>query len=204
MTNILRAASAALAMLVLAISVTGQAHAGAAGEGSARHVTLKSSSSFDATSYFRIPDQNAGLPGARTEREPNRFRSNSAHASKPYHSIIARHAAIEGIPVALAHAVIRIESNYRPNARGRAGEIGLMQIKLKTARGMGYRGSAEGLYDVETNIKWGMKYLGRAHDLGGGDTCGTILRYNAGHGATRMNRVSAAYCGKVKRHMNGV
>jgi soluble lytic murein transglycosylase-like protein len=48
-----------------------------------------------------------------------------------------------------------------------------------------------------------MKYLAKAHALGGGDTCGTILRYNAGHGAKRMNKVSAAYCARVKRHMGG-
>ena len=37
-----------------------------------------------------------------------------------------------------------------------------------------------------------------AHDLGGGTTCGTILKYNAGHGAKRMNPVSKRYCGKVQ------
>ena len=40
-----------------------------------------------------------------------------------------------------------------------------------------------------------------AHELGGGTTCGTILKYNAGHAAKRMNPVSAAYCSKVKRHL---
>lgn len=118
-----------------------------------------------------------------------------------YGSIIARYAAAYGVPVSLAHAVIRVESNYRVNARGSAGEIGLMQIKPATARGMGYSGSAAGLFNPETNIKYGMKYLGMAHKLGGGSTCGTILKYNAGHGAKRMNPVSAAYCSKVKRHM---
>lgn len=120
-----------------------------------------------------------------------------------YDAIISKHAAKHGVPVALARAVVRIESNFRPNARGRAGEIGLMQIKPATARMMGYSGSAKGLYDPETNIRWGMKYLAKAHTLGGGDTCGTILRYNAGHGAKRMNKISAAYCAKVKRHMGG-
>lgn len=118
-----------------------------------------------------------------------------------YDKIIARHAAEHGVPVALAHAVVRVESNYRANARGKAGEIGLMQIKPATARMMGYSGSVKGLYDPDTNIRYGMKYLAKAHQLGGGDTCGTILRYNAGHGAKRMNKISAAYCAKVKRHM---
>jgi len=115
--------------------------------------------------------------------------------------LIAKYAAAEGVPVALAHAVIRVESNYRPNARGRAGEIGLMQIKPATARGMGFTGSAKALYDPATNLRWGMKYLGKAHQLGRGSTCGTILRYNAGHSAKRMNKISAAYCGKVKQVM---
>ena len=130
-------------------------------------------------------------------------KARGAGKRSSYDAIIARYATHHGVPVALAHAVVRVESNYRPNARGRAGEIGLMQIKPATARMMGYSGSAKGLYDPETNIRWGMKYLAEAHRLGRGDTCGTVLRYNAGHGAKRMNRISAAYCAKVKRHMGG-
>lgn len=118
-----------------------------------------------------------------------------------YSALISKYAAAHGVPVALATAVVRIESNFRPNARGGAGEVGLMQIKPATARAMGYSGSTKGLYDPATNIRFGMKYLGMAHQLGGGDTCGTILRYNAGHGAKRMNKVSSAYCAKVKRYL---
>jgi len=120
-----------------------------------------------------------------------------------YTTIVARYAASYGVPASLAHAVIRIESNYRPNMRGGAGEVGLMQIKPATARMMGYSGSVTGLFDPDTNIKFGMKYLAMAHQLSGGETCGTILRYNAGHGAHRMNPVSAAYCSKVKHLLAG-
>lgn len=119
----------------------------------------------------------------------------------PYDAIIAKYAAQHGIPLKLAHGVVRTESNYRANARGAAGEVGLMQIKPATARGLGFKGSTKALYDPETNIRYGMKYLAGAHKLGGGDVCGTILRYNAGHGAKRMNKISAAYCAKVKQFM---
>ncbi|WP_432343619.1 lytic transglycosylase domain-containing protein [Shinella yambaruensis] len=115
-----------------------------------------------------------------------------------YSGLIQTYAKAYGVPIDLAHAVVRVESNFNPRARGSAGEIGLMQIKPATARMMGYRGGAKGLYDPETNIKFGMKYLAMAHDLSGGTTCGTILRYNAGHGAKRMNPVSKRYCGKVQ------
>jgi len=128
-------------------------------------------------------------------------KKGKAGAGARYSEIVARHAAANGISAGLAHAVIRVESNYRPNIRGRAGEIGLMQIKPSTARMLGYSGSVKALYNPETNIKYGMKYLAMAQKLGGGSLCGTILKYNAGHAAKRMNKVSAAYCGKVKRYM---
>ncbi len=124
-----------------------------------------------------------------------------ASGAASYSAIIARYAASYGVPVSLAHAVVKVESNYRPNTTGSAGEVGLMQIKPATARMLGYSGSVKGLYDPETNIKYGMKYLAMVHELGGGTTCGTILKYNAGHAAKRMNPVSAAYCSKVKVQM---
>ncbi|QRM56972.1 lytic transglycosylase domain-containing protein [Sinorhizobium sp. BG8] len=125
-----------------------------------------------------------------------------AEAPVGYTDLIHTYARQYGVPVELAHAVVRVESNFNPNARGTSGEIGLMQIKPATARMMGYSGSAKGLYDPETNIKFGMKYLSVAHELGGGTTCGTILKYNAGHAAKRMNPVSRAYCGKVQSILN--
>jgi soluble lytic murein transglycosylase-like protein len=123
-------------------------------------------------------------------------------AKTQYTTIINEYASSYGVPTKLAAAVVSIESNYNPHRRGKAGEIGLMQIKLSTARMMGYSGSAKGLYDPETNIEYGMKYLAKAHELGGGTTCGTILRYNAGHGARHMNPISARYCAKVKRYLS--
>ncbi|EDQ31924.1 Soluble lytic murein transglycosylase [Hoeflea phototrophica DFL-43] len=123
------------------------------------------------------------------------------YAGRPHGKLISSYAKANGIPESLAHAVITVESNYRASARGAAGEVGLMQIKPSTARMMGYRGSTKGLYHPETNIKYGMKYLAMAHKLGGGTTCGTILKYNAGHAAKRMNPISKRYCGKVARLM---
>lgn len=121
----------------------------------------------------------------------------------PYAGLIAQYANKFGVSVALADAVVRVESNYNSKARGSAGEVGLMQIKPATARMMGYSGTTKGLYDPETNIRYGMKYLAAAQDLGDGTTCGTILKYNAGHGAERMNPVSKRYCGKVQSYLDG-
>lgn len=124
--------------------------------------------------------------------------SSVSKSSAPYNKLITKHAKKNGVPIKLAHAVVKIESNYKASARGRAGEVGLMQIKPATARGMGYTGSIKALYHPENNIAYGMKYLGEAYKRGGGTTCGAILKYNAGHYAKRMNPVSAKYCQKVK------
>lgn len=135
----------------------------------------------------------------KMERPTMQVASTSAKTSKPYDSIISHYAVLNGVPVDLAHAVVFSESTYRPNATGAVGEVGLMQLRMATARMVGYSGSRKGLYDPETNIKYGMKYLGKAHELGGGSTCGTILKYNAGHGAKRMNPISQQYCNKVRK-----
>jgi soluble lytic murein transglycosylase-like protein len=130
-----------------------------------------------------------------TSLSANSFASGSkAGHDKRFSSLIAQHARANGIPVELARAVVKHESGFNAAATGRAGEIGLMQIKLSTARGLGYKGSAKGLYDPATNLRWGMKYLGQAKKLAGGSECGTLSRYNGGHGTKRMIR---GYCSKV-------
>jgi soluble lytic murein transglycosylase-like protein len=118
-----------------------------------------------------------------------------------YSNLIAKHARAAGVPVRLALAVVEVESGFRPNARGRAGEIGMMQILPRTARFIGYKGRMKNLYNPSTNLKFGMKYLGKAYRLGGKTTCGAILKYNAGHGAKKMNPISREYCRRVSRIM---
>jgi soluble lytic murein transglycosylase-like protein len=132
-----------------------------------------------------------------SSRDSGKQDPQAARAER-YSSLINKYAKAHGLPVALAHAVVRIESNFNAGARGGVGEVGLMQIKPATARLMGYAGGTKALYDPATNLQWGMKYLAGAYKLANGDTCGTILRYNAGHYAKRMNPISARYCSKVK------
>ncbi|MEE9314726.1 MAG: transglycosylase SLT domain-containing protein [Rhizobiaceae bacterium] len=120
---------------------------------------------------------------------------------KRYARIIAKHARANGVPIRLAMAVVQVESSYRASARGAAGEIGLMQLMPSTARFIGYKGPLKRLYNPNTNIRYGMKYLGKAYKLGGRSVCGAILKYNAGHGAKRMNPISRKYCKRVRRIM---
>ncbi|MGI6247181.1 MAG: lytic transglycosylase domain-containing protein [Pseudochelatococcus sp.] len=118
-------------------------------------------------------------------------------AREQYRALIAAHAVANGVPFALGDAVVRVESRYQPRVTN-GGAIGLMQIKHATARGLGYRGDAKGLMEPETNIRYGMKYLGQAYRLAGGDTCGAVMRYQSGHYAKRPSRANLAYCAKVR------
>jgi len=126
--------------------------------------------------------------------------SKAGQAMQRYSAIISNHALANDIPLDLALAVVAHESRFDADATGQAGEIGLMQIKLETARDMGYEGSATELYEPATNILWGMKYLGRARELAGGSECGALSRYNGGHGTKRMIR---SYCNKVREAKRG-
>ncbi len=104
-----------------------------------------------------------------------------AHAQQrvQYEAMVASHARANLVPEELVHRVIVRESKYHPQLIGRGGTIGLMQIKLGTARGLGYTGTAEGLRDPETNLKYGVKYLAGAYRAANGDH-DRAVRYFAG------------------------
>lgn len=116
-------------------------------------------------------------------------------------ALVAAYARKEGIPPALAHSVVMVESRYRPHATGRGGYVGLMQLSYRTARSMGFRGSRAGLYDPETNIRLGVHYLAVAYRQSGGKLCATVSKYQGGIGVHGVTRAGAAYCGRVRRYM---
>lgn len=76
--------------------------------------------------------------------------------------LIQKASAATGIPVPVLTAQIKQESNFNPNAVGKAGEVGLMQILPSTAKdpGFGMQGvDPAALRDPETNIMFGANYL---------------------------------------------
>jgi soluble lytic murein transglycosylase-like protein len=104
-----------------------------------------------------------------------------AQSRAQYESMVAAHASANNVPEALVHRVIVRESKYHPNLVGRGGTIGLMQIKLATARGMGYSGDAAGLRNPDTNLAWGIKYLAGAYRAANGDHSRAVRYYASGY-----------------------
>ena len=98
-----------------------------------------------------------------------------------YEAMVATHAQANGVPPELVHRIIVRESRYRPSLVGRGGTIGLMQIKLATARGLGYTGTAEGLRDPNTNLTYAVKYLAGAYRAANGDHRRAVSYYAGGY-----------------------
>lgn len=94
--------------------------------------------------------------------------------------LIKYYADLNGIPVELVHRVVKRESNYNPRAYSR-GNYGLMQIRYNTAKGLGYDGPAEGLFDAETNLKYATKYLHGAWMVADNQHDGAVKLYASGY-----------------------
>jgi len=93
---------------------------------------------------------------------------------------ISYYAQVYDVPESLIHRSIQRESRYDPTAH--VGPFwGLMQIRLDTARGMGYRGPARGLLDADTNLKYAVAYLSNAYVVAGGNPERALRLYASGY-----------------------
>ena len=92
---------------------------------------------------------------------------------------VDRAAAKWGIDKRLAHALVRVESNYDPLAISRKGAMGLMQLMPATAQQYGVRDP----FDPLENLEAGMRHLRYLMDRF--DPRRAIAAYNAGEGAVR-------------------
>lgn len=118
-----------------------------------------------------VPPANQGLFGP-----PRKVEARSAELD----ALIVRYADYYGVPVALVRRVVNRESTFNPAARN-GPYWGLMQIRHDTARTMGYRGSAEGLLDAETNLRFAVRYLRGAYITAGGNQDRAVRHYAAGY-----------------------
>ena len=118
--------------------------------------------------------------------------------------LIAKHAAANNLPLALVHRVIKRESDYNPRCIY-AGNYGLMQIRMGTARSLGYTGTVEGLLDPDTNMTYAVRYLAGAYRVAGGDDDRAVALYargynsNSGHAAAQRSHFTYLWSGLTSR-----
>ena len=123
---------------------------------------------------------------------------------KEYSQYVEKYSKQYNVDEELVYAVIKVESNFKPEATSSAGAIGLMQLMEETAvERLNVISSSEkssnennllnaasineetdnnDLYDPETNIKIGTSYLAYLIELYDGNIVLALTAYNAGLG----------------------
>jgi soluble lytic murein transglycosylase-like protein len=124
-----------------------------------------------------------------------RVRSQSALAALPARgnrggvvAMIKAQAPRMGVPTWFALRIASVESGYNPRARGRAGELGVFQMKCQTARGLGFRGACSQLLNAATGIHWGLKHLQVAVRTSRGNLKLAASKHNGGLGRKSLVR----------------
>jgi soluble lytic murein transglycosylase-like protein len=97
-------------------------------------------------------------------------------------------ASAEGIDPELAFRLVKLESDFNPRATSPVGAIGLTQVMPATARYYVKGITAEGLYDPNTNLRVGFRYLRGLVKEYDGDVNLALLVYNRGPVAVQKAR----------------
>jgi len=106
---------------------------------------------------------------------------------KKYEEYVEKYAQENELDPLLVYAIIKAESNFKPDVVSASKAIGLMQLLEPTARekaekeGIPFTSAAE-LYDPQKNIQLGCAYFAELWDHYEGNLALSIAAYNAGMG----------------------
>lgn len=89
-------------------------------------------------------------------------------------------AVSEGIEPPVAYRLVQVESNFKRTARSSAGALGFTQIQVGTARQYARRVTESQLFDRDTNLRLGFRYLKDLMVQFDHDSHLALLAYNRG------------------------
>jgi len=118
------------------------------------------------------------------KKDPTPVRGDGRNLGSKYDAVIEKLSAAHGVDPLLIKCMVKIESNFNPDAVSAAGAMGLMQIMQETADYYNLNNPFDPEKNIETGIRHFKSLLGNLEN----DTVLALAAYHAGLGRVKKTR----------------